>query len=152
MKDFKIKGMTLVELIVALAIMCIIAVSLLAIFSSSYSNIFNFGRKSKAVTESQSIIDKIYERSVQGNFTTVLEVQDMVSSVLSLNGYTSDQYKLSSSAGSLSVIEGTEHIRYFVSDQTTQSGIDGFQVSVLVFYSNNKSSVTLTTFVIKGGS
>lgn len=152
MKGYKIKGMTLVELIVALAIMSIIAISLLAIFSSSYSNIFSYGRKSKAATETQSIIDKIYERSVQGNFTTTLEVQDMVSSVLSLDGYTSGQYKLSSSLGGLSTIEGIEHVRYFVSDVILQSDINGFQVSVLVFYSNNKSSVTLTTFVIKGGS
>lgn len=53
-------GLTLVEIIVAMAILGIIAVSMLTIFTGSYSSIFSTGRKTKAINESaQTYLDQI---------------------------------------------------------------------------------------------
>lgn len=54
------KGLTLVEIIVALAILGIVAVSILTIFTGSYSTIFMMGRKTKAMNETaQNYMDQI---------------------------------------------------------------------------------------------
>ena len=41
------KGLTLIEIVVSMAIISIIAVSMLNIFGTGFSNIFRFGRNSK---------------------------------------------------------------------------------------------------------
>lgn len=54
-------GLTLVEIIVALAILGIMAVSFLTMFSSGYSTIFAMGRKTQAMNEkAQYYMDSLY--------------------------------------------------------------------------------------------
>lgn len=158
------KGMTLIEIIVAMAVLGIVAVSFLGIFSGSFINIMNFGRRSTAVMEANSMIDKVYERSLSTSLTSVTDVQSMVSGVISdylkskgiSDADIPTYYKMASTITSLPTREGSESIRYFVelnNDGTivTQSGIQGYPVYILVYYSNFKQSVTLKTFVVQGG-
>ncbi|KAB2951655.1 prepilin-type N-terminal cleavage/methylation domain-containing protein [Heliorestis acidaminivorans] len=53
------RGLTLVELLVALAILSIIVVAYLSLFTISYQGIFHSGHKSNALFEGQEVIDKI---------------------------------------------------------------------------------------------
>ena len=51
------KGMTLVEIIVAMAILGIIAISFLAVFTSSFKFIYTAGRKSVAVNQAEQSVE-----------------------------------------------------------------------------------------------
>ena len=67
-------GMTLIEIIVALAILGIIAVSFLAVFTSAFKFIYTAGRKSVAVNQAeQSIESKLAVGSVSNASSIVLD-------------------------------------------------------------------------------
>jgi len=56
------KGLTLIEVIVALAILGIIATSFLTMFTSSFSTIFSMGRRTQAMNDdAQQIMEQLYE-------------------------------------------------------------------------------------------
>ena len=56
------KGLTLVEIIVAIAILGFIAASFLTMFSSAFSGIFSMGRRTQAMNDdAQSIMERIHE-------------------------------------------------------------------------------------------
>ena len=56
------KGLTLVEIIVAIAILGFIAASFLTMFSSAFSGIFSMGRRTQAMNDdAQSIMERVYE-------------------------------------------------------------------------------------------
>ena len=56
------KGLTLVEIVVAIAILGFIAAAFLTMFSSAFSGIFSLGRRTQAMNDdAQSIMELIYE-------------------------------------------------------------------------------------------
>ena len=55
------QGMTLLEVIIAVAILGIIAAVFLNSFSTGFINIFNMGNRTKAMLQAQTILDRIHE-------------------------------------------------------------------------------------------
>ena len=56
------KGLTLIEIVVAIAILGFIAAAFLTMFSSAFSGIFSMGRRTQAMNDdAQSIMERIYE-------------------------------------------------------------------------------------------
>lgn len=73
------KGLTLIEIVISMAIISIIAVSMLSIFGTGFSNIFKFGRNSKDYYEAGgeleiSILNPFYE----GKESTLSIVNEIV--------------------------------------------------------------------------
>lgn len=68
----KKKGFTLVELIIAIAIISIVTVGCLPIFLSSYKNVISSGSKTKNVFDAQTKIDSAIQNVNSGstNFIT----------------------------------------------------------------------------------
>lgn len=150
-ENMKKRGMTLIEVIISLAILAIIAVSFLSIFTSGFSLIFKFGRKSKTVMNSNEIMNMIYETAHGETFTTSDQVQTMVSNVLDEDGYTG-KYEKSDTLAGLQTKSGSELIRYFVSPEESKSSVAGYTVYLCFFQSDSGQSVILTSFITKGGS
>jgi prepilin-type N-terminal cleavage/methylation domain-containing protein len=71
MRKLNRSGLTLIEIIISLAILGIIAVSLLTIFSSSFKFIFNAGRKSVATYGAQQNIEQVIAYDNSGNSGTL---------------------------------------------------------------------------------
>lgn len=147
----KKNGMTLIEIIISLALLAIITVSFLSIFTSAFSWIFNYGRKSKAVMESNKIMNKIYETAGQQVYTAPDEIEIMISNVLDGEGY-SGKFQKSDSLAALSTKSGSESIRYFVSSEESKNNIAGYSVYICFFQTNSSQNVILTNFITKGGS
>lgn len=75
------KGLTLIEVILAFAIIGIIAVALLTIFNSGLKNILNAGKRTKAVFIQKELIDnKIleYENKTDGKIIISVTIPDII--------------------------------------------------------------------------
>lgn len=149
----KKKGMTLIEIIISFALLIIIAISFLSIFTSGFSWIFNYGRKSKTVMKSNEIMNIIYETAKHQTYTAPDQVKTMVCNVLDSAGYVG-KYQESGTLTDLCTKSGSELIRYYVSPEEKKSDmlIPGYSVYVCVFQANSNQNVVITSFITKEGS
>ena len=83
------KGMTLVEVIVAIAILGIMAAAFLTIFVSGYSIIFTMGKKTQAMNDkAQTYMDRIYDDYAAGISAAEADPDVTVDATGTLNGMT----------------------------------------------------------------
>jgi prepilin-type N-terminal cleavage/methylation domain-containing protein len=128
----KKKGFTLVELIMAMAILGIIAISFLHLFTSSTISLHNAGNLSKATAEAQSFLDKTYTDGI-----VYMETLDAADNTISK--------VLTASALKGAFVVG-EKARYLV-ESVTISGKVIPKITVLLFYDSGKRSVVLSTLI-----
>lgn len=124
------KGLTLVEILVSIAILTIISIFLLTIFSGAYSSIFSMGRKTNAVAVAQSIIDQVYE-SGDATTTYIQSLEGSPQNVPLSNPYDS---------------EVDSGIRFNL-NAVFIDGKNFNQLDVLVFYQNGERSIELTALI-----
>lgn len=125
---FRKKGMTLLEIIIAMAILGIIAVVLLNAFVQGFSTIFSMGNKTRAMTTAQELIDKACEAGSTGalsGITSLTEVADE-----------KDLY----------IYEDSEIQKYYVSTQTI-GGVTYDKVTISIFYQKGRGYVILTSLI-----
>lgn len=128
--------MTLIEIIIAIAILGIIAAAFLTAFSSGYSMIFTMGHKTQATGTAQEIMDAIY---LEGDPTPA-----KIETLLASKGYT---YESKSTYSNLvNDAYNNKDVRYCI-ETTNVLGTNSDTVSVLVFYQGGKQSVTLTSVI-----
>lgn len=131
MKTLKLKkGMTLVEIIVAIAVLAIVALVLLSIFTGAFSSILSMGKKTSAVARAQVIIDKVYETSP----STIASIQTQVETL----GADADPFGDPSITG--------DEIRYTVSTKSID-GKNMTELTILVFYQNGDRHITLSALI-----
>lgn len=124
-------GMTLIEIIIAMALLGIILISFLNLFGAGFTSIFEMGQKSDAASDIQSIMEIIYR---DGNtdhldyLVTLSQVVEVVNYNDLFNQYTS----------------GPE-IRFHVGSITLLSGATVEQVTLVKFYQKGKRHVTLSS-------
>lgn len=125
------KGLTLIEVVISIAILGIIAVSFLSMFSQGYINIFTMGNKSKALVKAQATID-VACRAGRINYATDPDLNGMCSNAASV----ADLHTFSSGIES----------KYFVEDVTINS-ILYKRITVAVFYQGGQRYVELTSLI-----
>ena len=72
MKKFNVnkKGFTLVEVIVSMAILALIATAFVPLFGFSFTNIFSYGERDKAMSVASDIMEELYaEQPLPDNFS-----------------------------------------------------------------------------------
>lgn len=134
----KYQGMTLIEVIIALALLSIIIVGLINMLSFSYASIFANGFRSKAVLELQAVVDQLLDT----NYGTDAAIRS------TLDG------KSCHEVASLSDIDtqvGSNEINYYVETEQIKANVTGYEVTLLKFFNMGKQSVRITIFVIKEG-
>lgn len=137
------KGFTLVEVIIAMAILGIITISIITVFSSSFSNIFSMGNRSKAIAVASQKLEVLYTIPISMRDSTTIK-----------NTLLDDETIF---------VEGDETLLYQQSDKNlTRFKIQpkklmdyngekiGYEITIVVFYQNGQRHVTLNTF-IRGG-
>ncbi|NDL68235.1 prepilin-type N-terminal cleavage/methylation domain-containing protein [Anaerotalea alkaliphila] len=116
-------GLTLVEVIISVAIIGIIAVSFLNMFSFSFDSIYSMGRKTEATRIAQGYMDLYYENEPVYN-----KLSDIADEVMAADGVPI-QYTVSSP-----IVIGPN--------------TDGlYSVTITVFYRDGTRSVSLTALV-----
>lgn len=125
------KGLTLIEVIISIAILGIIAISFLSMFSNGYINIFTMGNKSKAVVKAQSTIDAAC-RAGKINYATDPDLNGMSSSAASVIA--------------LHTFDSGIESKYFVEDITINSVLYK-RITVAVFYQGGQRYVELASLI-----
>ena len=126
------KGLTLIEVIVAIAIIGIIALVFLSSFSGGFTTIMSMGNKTKAMAEAQAIVDKIYEMK---NPTSAF-IQSISTGAVEKSDFSS----------LTSVYNSGDHVRFWISSKTIDT-CNFSMVTVLVFYQNGRGYVTLVSLI-----
>jgi prepilin-type N-terminal cleavage/methylation domain-containing protein len=151
--SYKNKGMTLIEVIVALAILGIISISFLNLFSKGYTDIFKSGFRTNTTMKLQSMVDYLNSQTINSTDEIDTYITIYLSSKYS---YTKDvNYKKVINLNSLNTVESNISVKYFISSlgaiSSTTPNIQGYQVTILWFINNSQSNVQITTFIIKEG-
>lgn len=126
------KGFTLIELILAMAILGIIAISFLYLFTSSTVSLHNAGNQSKATAEVQSLMDKTYTEGI-----VYIETLDASDNTIS---------KVLTAAALKNAYVAGEKVRYLV-ESVTISGKVVPKITMLLFYDSGKRSVVLSSLI-----
>ena len=141
MKDLNLRqGMTLIELILAIAILAILVVGFLSMFTFAYTNILSAGARSEEILEVQSIIDDMNSR--------VFNNPGEIEAYLISKGYNN-----SGSMTSIETMNGSNSVNFYVNNTLqTKADTDGYEVTILGFFRQGKNFVKITNFFIEGGA
>ena len=124
------EGFTLIEIIVSIAILGIITVSVMGLFSNSFVHVFSSGKRDEAITRAANKMESLYETNPSTKEDLSLKNAVQVTDC-SQNG---DLYNKTDN----------NIIRYCIKTKE-----DGFKVTIVAFYMNGKRHVTLTSFIRK---
>lgn len=135
------KGFTLLEVIISLAIMGIIMVAMLGLFTSDVRLVFSAGHQSEANIEAQKIMDKIYEETISKSISQLPTEINMIFTDMGLDG----QYEKATSQVNFAAAYADKRIRYYLSTETLLSGSSIPVVFLKLYYNNGERFVTITT-------
>lgn len=145
-KQFSNKGMTLVEVLVSIIILSIIVVAFTNLLGWSSSNIFTMGVKSQAVATAMEITDRIGHEVAMTNNSE----QGIAALEGDINWVGSKDFNYLYTEDS----KTKEQVFYYdakykeVEDAIT-SEIEGYEVTVVVFYEEAKYHVKLESFILQ---
>jgi len=136
------KGMTLIEIIVALAILGIISVTFLTMFGNGYSTVFKAGHRTDASMKLQSIADDLNVHIFVDDANIITNITNYMNG----KGY----YKVTNVGNIATKVSGD--VNYYIqSPVQTISYAAGYQVTILKFFNNGNDFVKATIFIIPGG-
>ncbi len=123
------KGFSLVEVLVAMAVLTILVVSFTIFFGWNITSIFETGQRSQAVAEAEKKLEKLH---------------------YSMDNYASDPEYVSSEDV---LVKDPDRDRNFCVEEVTyvDGSVEGYNVTVVVFYKNGERYVSLSSF-IEGGT
>lgn len=136
------KGLTLIEIIVAIAIMGILAVSVSTVFGLSISQIFTSGTRTNEAMEVQTIVDTLLVESDAGRFRSYADIDAHLSS---------QGYGEVDDESELTVKNGSYDVNYFIDTRNVViqgETVTGWEVTILQFFDSGERSVQITTFII----
>jgi|GEM_PF-6926062 len=136
------RGLTLIEIIVSMAILAIILVVILGVFSFGFSNIAFSGQKSEELMNVQSVVDSLNAR----DFMTTSTQTEHDAIVNYLSGLTGKTYHSVSDSTQVSVYAGYD-VNFYVSPQETVADVYGNSVTVAAFTKNGERHAQLSTFL-----
>ena len=128
------KGMALVEVLVSMAILVIIALAFILVYTTAFSNTYAFGKKNAAMALASEAMEALYaiEPAAEGTIAAKLS---------SLNG------NQVSSRDEL-YLETGHDFNYLIEPVATLNGATrGHKVTIAVFYEAEQRHVTLATFI-----
>lgn len=135
------KGMTLVEIIVALTIFAILIIGVLSIYRFTSIQIYNSGVRTQKVQLARSLADDLVAYDDIQEFSSSVEIQTYLSG---------KGYHLCSVFDDLKTKYDNIGINYYVSNECYKSNVLGYEVTFNVFLNGN-DYVSISAFVIKGG-
>lgn len=143
----KQNGFTLIEILIAMAILLIIVVAFLSVFTNGFIAIASMGDKSRASADAQKIIDRVY---AEGDLSGASELRASISSIIqeiepnNFEDYT-DKIALFNEANS----NGKKIRFYITSTEDLVINNNVFVLTLRVYYQSNKNHVTISSPLIR---
>jgi prepilin-type N-terminal cleavage/methylation domain-containing protein len=140
------RGLTLLEIILSLALLGIIVVGFLGVFSGGFVTIISMGNKSRAGVEAQTIVDRVYAEAV---FATTAELRDEVEQIVeevapgSWVDYTDDLVDFNEANTTQT------RVRFTVTSDQLLIGSSVPVLTVQVYYQNFGRSVTISSPIVR---
>lgn len=132
------KGFTLIEIMVAIFIISILASVFLGAFANGFSNIIYSGKETKAISDAQSCMDNLWQDGENGSITNTSDLVDKFDSTWHKCLTSSELYTYSNN-------------KNYYYTTITDNGINFIKLTLVVFYRNGNSHVTLTSYIPLGG-
>ena len=132
-------GFTLIEVLVAIGILVLLAIAFIPLFSSSFSFIFTYGHRDKAMAKASEYMETIYANEP---ITESSAIKDLLSSL--------DGHDIETDGSGILDYNPLKSFNYYIEDAFEPvSGIEGFKVTIAVFYKNGEQAVQLSSFIRK---
>lgn len=126
----KKNGMTLVEVVVALAIIAVVLVGFMTMFSGGFVNIIRTGKRNKAAEEARKVMEIITEKSFSlPEDYTETDVMGIINGI-----------------GSSYTIEVTELVKNYAPVTAAPAAIM-CKITIRVYYDNDTKYVELTSLI-----
>lgn len=123
------KGFTMVEVLISMAIISLLAMSFIPLFSSSLVNIFSYGERERAMTAASDIMEHLYARQPFDEEDDIeYEIDELINENNENNKYEDFSFD--------------DEI-----DKEVIEDVEGYKVTIEVKYQNEERKVTLTSFV-----
>lgn len=137
-KEYDNRGMTLVEVIVAVALLSIVLIAVITLTDVTTTGIFASGAKSKAIAAAMEKADQIYYL-----VTSAKSADQAEANMRSSKGWVESGNYLSEAI--------SEPQFYYVKRSYEVDGFysEGFDVTVVVFYNKGRNHVEIQSFVLK---
>ncbi|MDF2531731.1 MAG: hypothetical protein K0Q65_1312, partial [Clostridia bacterium] len=138
----------LIEIILAMAILAIIVVAFLSVFTNGAITIFNAGHKSRSNIEAQAIIDRIYEETKSKDITVLpTEIEAILDQTVGAGNFIN--YTANISNFDEPYENNYKMVRYYLENKTLLSSDAAPLLTFRMYYQNGKRFVTITTPLTK---
>ena len=150
-------AMSLIEVIVAVAILGILAVGILSAFGSGYININNAGKLTEETYGLKEVVDDLLTYnddniSLAYNADKTPNYNSVSMAIINYLSVTKG-YNQETALTQLKIYDGTSEINFYISPSVvTLTNTKGYEVKFVKFYQDGKRLVEISTFVICGGS
>lgn len=139
------EGMTLIEIIVALAILGIVLIALLNVFTFSMKGVYSAGHRTASAKELQGIADTLINAN---KMPTGFATQDSIRTYLSA---LSTDYHREDNLSNVTTYAGYP-VNFNVSTRNITIGPSaGYNVTLVRFFEDNKKYTKMTAFIVEGG-
>jgi prepilin-type N-terminal cleavage/methylation domain-containing protein len=127
-------GFTVLEVIVAIALLLMMSAAVVTVFGSSYSNIFSAGNKNEAMAFASEKMEALYARQPinAAGIQTYLE---------SVNG------KFISTGNDITIYDADKAFNFSLETVQPITGVSGQKVTIVRFYRNGSAHVSLSSFL-----
>lgn len=143
------KGLTLLEVLISMAILGIITVSFISVFTSTNLNINFSGKKVDATVETKSILDEIRSKTTNSEIKNIDDLKGIIEAVLNDNG----DYKIFNEDNDDFYKYNNKKIHCLVQEQGINIGPIGnsdnnmYKIKIILFYDNGEKNVELSTYI-----
>lgn len=151
------KGLTLLEVLITLAILSIVVVSFISIFTNTNLTINHSGKKTTAIMEGKSVLDKISLETK--TFETINEntIENIISQILDQNNY--KIFKEDNQEFNKYDKENNYKMHFLIQDQSIELKelesenspntiiSNAIKTKVVVFYDYGKKKVELSNYI-----
>lgn len=141
------KGFTLIELIMSLAVLMIILVAFISMFTNGFITVITMGNKSKAAMEGQEIIDRVY---VESDITNEGSLQNSIATILDEEGLSGQYVDYTDNIANFNETNNTnDKIRFYVSEEDLMNTNDVFIINLKIYYQDFTKEVNISSPIVR---
>lgn len=137
-------GFTLIEIIIAIAILSIIIIAILNVFTFGLTSLFSAGDKSRTVAELDGIVQNVIEQLDTSYNSSQTDIENFLVNTMNFN---------LKSGANVMIKDAGKDINCYVGPRQVIQGTNtyGYAVTFVKFYGSKQNTCKITIFITEGG-